>query len=161
MYNNLHTFMQESSGPQFEKLQLQFPCRIQVLGVVGPMLISQLLNIGIIISCCIVLIRHTVKVKKAGGKTGQRTTTSAKQICKMISGLAGIVCLLGLPMLVRFGGAILIVFVKHPTALSILLWLLQIIPRICFICIDYNNRLWLAKEMFTAVMWLHEKEASS
>ena len=94
--------------------------------VVVPMLTIQLLNIGIFISCCIVVIRHKVKVKKAGGQTEQRTATSAKQICKMISGLAGIVCLLGLPMLVRFGGAILIVFVKHPTALSILLWLLQI-----------------------------------
>ena len=90
------------------------------------MLIIQVLNIGIFISCCIAVIRHKVKMKKAGGQTEQRTASSAKQICKMIGGLAGIVCLLGLPMLVMFGGAILTKLVKHPTALTILLWLLQI-----------------------------------
>ena len=64
-------------------------------------------------------------MKKAGGQTEQSTATSAKQICKMISGLAGIVCLLGLPTFSLYGVVILIIFVRDHTVLSILLWLQQ------------------------------------
>ena len=92
------------------------------------MLIILLINIGIFIRSCIAVIRHRikqVKMKKAGGQTEQSTATSAKQICKMICALAGIVCLLGLPMFSLYGGAILIIFVRDPTVLNILLWLLE------------------------------------
>ena len=61
-------------------------------------------------------------MKKAGGQTEQST---AKQICKMICALTGIVCLLGLPMLSLYGGVILIIFVRDRTVLNILLWLLE------------------------------------